>query len=399
MGFFQFVFDNADFNVVTISGHNTFHSMGGIGCVTLDSGRSRHTIKRSTKLVKADVTEEFGKVAIKAYKKPFVSALSCIKVSSLFPDELNPRSQKLSFVLDQLWMASMTLPDANPNLDAPSPSWGEFMQLASKKENYERTRIEILPFINLQPTNPSSIYTALNFAREQSSLHGMETCFVTFDQSLYAKAKEIVASDEILQGVVVRLGGFHLLMSFMGSVGYTMGSSGLEVLWELVYAPASVVHMMTGHAYAHALQAHLLTSVTFFTFMMTEMEDKTKENLSALHKAVIGQKPADLEDEKVMQTLIEKNQQWLKTEKERSRTGRLWLNYMEQVSLIKLFIYAERTGDWVLHLNSIRQMIPYFHAAGHLAYAKSARIYLQQMQALQSTMNETEFGKFTLAKR
>ncbi|ELU11371.1 hypothetical protein CAPTEDRAFT_211864 [Capitella teleta] len=122
---------------------------------------------------------------------------------------------------------------------------------------------------------------------------------------------------------------------------------------------------------------------------------KTKESLSALHKAIIGQKPVDLEDEKVMQTLIEKNQQWIKTEKERSRTARLWLNYMEQVSLIKLCIYAERTGDWVLHLNSIRQIIPYFHAAGHLAYAKSARIYPQQMQALQSTMNETEFGKFT----
>ncbi|ELT91946.1 hypothetical protein CAPTEDRAFT_216478 [Capitella teleta] len=116
--------------------------MGGIGCVTPYSRRSRPTIKRSTKLVKTNVTGEFGKVAIKAYKKPFVSALSCIKVSSLFPDELNPRSQKLSFALDQLWMASMTLPDAN--LDAPSPSWGRFMQLASKGENYERTRIEIL---------------------------------------------------------------------------------------------------------------------------------------------------------------------------------------------------------------------------------------------------------------
>ncbi|ELU08869.1 hypothetical protein CAPTEDRAFT_206056 [Capitella teleta] len=307
--------------------------MGGIGCVTPDSGRSRHTIKRSTKLVKADVTGEFGKVAIKAYKKPFVSALSCIKVSSLFPDELNPRSQKLSFALDQLWMASMTLPDAN--LGAPSPSWGGFMQLASKGEIYEKTRIEILPFINLQPTNRSSIYTALNFAREQSSLHDMETCFVTFDQSLYAKAIEIVASDD--QEVEVRLGGFHLLM---GSVGYIMGGSGLEVLWESAYAPS-----------------------------ISEMEDKTKESLSALHKAIIGQKRVDLKDEKVMQTLIKKNQQWIKTEKERSRTGRLWLNYMEQVSLIKQFIYAERTGDWALHLNSIRQMIPYFYAARHIAYA------------------------------
>ena len=33
-GFTQFVLDNADFNVATLTGHNTFHSMGGIACVT-----------------------------------------------------------------------------------------------------------------------------------------------------------------------------------------------------------------------------------------------------------------------------------------------------------------------------------------------------------------------------
>lgn len=32
--FVQFVFDNADFNVATLDGLNTFHSVGGISCVT-----------------------------------------------------------------------------------------------------------------------------------------------------------------------------------------------------------------------------------------------------------------------------------------------------------------------------------------------------------------------------
>ena len=32
--FAQFIFDNADFNVHTLDGHNTFHSMGGIKCIT-----------------------------------------------------------------------------------------------------------------------------------------------------------------------------------------------------------------------------------------------------------------------------------------------------------------------------------------------------------------------------
>ena len=55
---------------------------------------------------------------------------------------------------------------------------------------------------------------------------------------------------------------------------------------------------------------------------------------------------------------------------------------MEQMLLLKMVLYAERTGDWKLHLHCITRMSLYFHADGHLAYAKSARIYLQQMKSL-----------------
>ena len=39
-------------------------------------------------------------------------------------------------------------------------------------------------------------------------------------------------------------------------------------------------------------------------------------------------------------------------------------------------------------------MLPYFHAAGHLAYAKSAHLYVQQMSELESKMHPHEFEKF-----
>jgi hypothetical protein len=49
---------------------------------------------------------------------------------------------------------------------------------------------------------------------------------VTFDQPLWQKAVEIALSDVSLN-VVCRLGGFHLLMCFLGSIGSVMSSSGL----------------------------------------------------------------------------------------------------------------------------------------------------------------------------
>lgn len=50
--------------------------------------------------------------------------------------------------------------------------------------------------------------------------------------------------------LTIRLGGFHLLMSFLGAIGSIMAGSGLEELWQTVYAKNSVPHMMNGHAYS-----------------------------------------------------------------------------------------------------------------------------------------------------
>lgn len=47
-----------------------------------------------------------------------------------------------------------------------------------------------------------------------------------------------------------------------------------------------------------------------------------------------------------------------------------------------------------LHINTVKQMIPYFHAAGHLLYAKSTQIYLQQMLSLQMKMSNNDFNRF-----
>lgn len=68
-----------------------------------------------------------------------------------------------------------------------------------------------------------------------------------------------------------------------------------------------------------------------------------------------------------------------------SRTAKLWLQYMDMVALMRQFIKGERTGDWELHLKSTRQMLPYYAAAGHNNYLKSARIYLQNMLNLKET--------------
>ena len=52
------------------------------------------------------------------------------------------------------------------------------------------------------------------------------------------------------------------------------------------------------------------------------------------------------------------------------------------VDIMCTFLKAERTGNVLLHQQSVKSMLPYFAASGHYLYAKSAYVYLQQMQQL-----------------
>jgi len=117
-----------------------------------------------------------------------------------------------------------------------------------------------LPFIYQVASNYNTIYTTLKYALDNRKRYG-HACIVTFDQPLYIKAREIVAASpntSELSKIVVRLGGFHLLMSFLGSIGYIMDGSDLKEVLSVIYARHSTEKILNGHAYARAIRAHTL---------------------------------------------------------------------------------------------------------------------------------------------
>lgn len=55
------------------------------------------------------------------------------------------------------------------------------------------------------------------------------------------------------------------------------------------------------------------------------------------------------------------------------------------VYVLKVFIIAERTGNWLLHLFAVKCMLNLFAATGHNHYTKCARLYLQLMSDWHTT--------------
>ena len=70
---------------------------------------------------------------------------------------------------------------------------------------------------------------------------GILTPCITFDQPLWLKAMSIIKEKDL--DIVCRLGGFHMLMSFLGGIGKLMVGSGLEEVFEEIYSEDTVKHI------------------------------------------------------------------------------------------------------------------------------------------------------------
>lgn len=166
------------------------------------------------------------------------------------------------------------------------PSWRGYMETISHDDQYMVSRIFCLPFVNLPPSDMTTITTVLHYAATESLRLGQKTVFVTFDQPLYIKAREIIANDRaILTDVVVRLGGFHMLMSYLGAIGTIMHGSGLKELLGTVYAGNTVDHMLTGHAFSRAIRGHLIVCTALGSLIAQRAGDINDED--HLHIATV----------------------------------------------------------------------------------------------------------------
>lgn len=140
--FSQFIFDNADFNTQTIDGHNTFHAMGGIHCISpANAVTSDQPIARVLKKPSADLLGKFGTIKLQSFEKRDPEKSAKIKIEDLdyrkvFEGKIMPSS------FDLLWLFGKT---RNPD---EVPGWGGFMERSTAELPIETSFISYLPSIH-----------------------------------------------------------------------------------------------------------------------------------------------------------------------------------------------------------------------------------------------------------
>ena len=215
-----------------------------------------------------------------------------------------------------------------------------------------------------------------------------------------------------LSNIVLRLGGFHTEMSFLGSIGHLMAGSGLKDVLESFYASNTVVHMLCGKAIARAIRGHFMVDAVLnavilassYNVPLPALEMETEELMETAGSA--DGKP-DLDEaallyDKLMKGMVSAEQvcqddviakindalQERKKHLKSSRTAAMWLQYMDMIDILRKYIRVERMGNWELHLQAVSEMLPYLAASGHNNYTKSAWLYLQRMSRLHEDFPE-----------
>ena len=148
---------------------------------------------------------------------------------------------------------------------------------------WQTTTVVYNPMVPLNPGTVDAVYSTMSYVRQRATKAGMCCATLTFDQPLYLKAYKIKCDNpQEFSQLFLRLGGFHLLMSFLGAGCKLMEGSGLDELWATVYANNSIPQMMEEKAYSRTLRACLLTDAALHLVLLqcnsTDEDSKAMDN-------------------------------------------------------------------------------------------------------------------------
>ena len=256
--FFQYAADNVDHNVRTLDGKNTFHGMGIIAAFT-------PKIKTNAQIKKINVSPEDivfkGRINLQSF---VISADILANIHYECLRDLNTvySNPNVNFI----WKIS-------PVLNFVRPLWSSFMQMIHKGEHPTNTSVLFLPIIDLNPNNPASVFSTLKFVCDHAKKFNC-TPVITFDQPLWWKAYMIIQSlpeNDSLRSAVVRLGGFHIQMSFLGSIGHLMKGSVIENVLEVLYSENTIGHILSGKAVSRAVRGHFIVDASLASVLTAKL--------------------------------------------------------------------------------------------------------------------------------
>ena len=138
----------------------------------------------------------------------------------------------------------------------------------------------------------------------------------------------------------------------------------LRILWNIYF-----LEKLT----QRALISHLLNSIVNGGELDLSELEKTYQTMET---GMIEDDSMELSTKQIMKDLAER-MAVTRNENIKSHTAKLWLLYVQYISIVKEYILSERTCNWSLDLHTVQKLMNLFAVSGHINYAKCYRLNIQ----------------------
>ena len=409
--FTQYAIDNLDFSECTLDGssmhvtsmvmfqqngeHDLFQR-GGMGHIPVQRDRR-------TSLPLTDITSNVDKLKnIKKLRRNIAPD------KPLTTDWLLEQSHGPKEILNVnlCWAIARLCPTKLLEVDIDCPGW-KVLNATISQSSISTTSIGYCPFLRRPPTNPDVVKEALHICMKASAKLGLSHTVVTQDEAVYEISYTLRKNNPVeFPGLILRLGGFHLLMNYLGAVGKFMTGTGLKEMLVKggVILDGTANKILSGRGYYQSINAHMrahesmvfLWWYAFEDFCLSQQVDLKRfsdltENLETLQLGVRADKEQTVHSLKQIQhalQFVEPLMGMFNASRLDFKTHQFWLKYLEMTEIMLLYLHAEREGVWQKHLSAASSMAKIITAADHNKYTKVIVTYLDEMRNLPQTAPE-----------
>ena len=319
-GLIQVVVDNFDADISSQNDKLSTHSLAVLVTQPTSSNQSEYPDNKEAinRVNKNDMTKPIDyNINVESYKGPVkpkmpihaanktVMSLKILAETAI----VSTRARETDFLF---------LKEMSNNDNCPEFNWYN-TQICRDQGHLPKfkTKAMYMPLINMMPSDPDTIMTALRQAQQITSDRGQDYIGLTADLQLYRVAVNILlAYPEQFDNVVLRLGGMHTLMSFIESIGSLMAESGLYELIDSTFA--GVQKMMIGKKFPQNMRALRIVAEELLRPILT---GDTVNDMHGLESIL-----SDISS--------------------RSKTSHLWIDcVIKAVFIMMMYIHAEREAD------------------------------------------------------
>ena len=218
------------------------------------------------------------------------------------------------------------------------------------------------------------MYTLLQYTKDVAVKTCQPDVIVTLDQAIYAKAQDILwCKQDEFSNVVLRMGAFHTAMTFMAVIGKHFGDAGLASLLveSGMLASGSVTAVLNGKQYNRGIRIHkiVMEALQRMQWLVYISSDNVHEVPDPFVSAINDiQKSCESKNVHALLAHVQSTFNSIHTDFKRfcedlsskQPLANFWGSYIQMVQLLLCFIRATREGNWNLHLECIKSMLPWF---------------------------------------